>query len=119
MQDIQDVFLRMIGKRSEQRTLRRLYRETLRSLPEYQEMMAEMEGLREKKKRLEEKVETQFSFELNKAEELGSDVKLDKDLLNDMVLTNIAKGEIVKVRDSYNAIYNPIITVKFKKSDEE
>ncbi|MDO8571856.1 MAG: hypothetical protein Q7R79_04210 [bacterium] len=119
MQNIQDVFSRLVGKRLEQRKLRKIYRETLKSSPEYQEVMAEIDGFREKKKRIEEKVQVQFSSELNKIAELESDMKLDKELLNDSVLTKLAKGEIVKVRDTYNNTYDPIMTVRFKKSDEQ
>jgi len=118
MHSVQDVFIRIQGIKKEQRTLRTLYRDALKSSHEYQEVYAELERLREKKKQIEDSIKAQFNREMEKLDELKSQLQEDAQLLTDSVLTRLMKGEIVKVIDAYNNSYDPIVKVTFKKSEE-
>lgn len=118
MQSVQDVFIRIQGIKKEQRTLRALYRDSLRSSHEYQEVRLELERLQEKKKHVEDSIKSQFSSEMEKLDDLKGKFQEDAQLLTDSVLTRLMKGEIVKVIDAYNNSYDPIVKVTFKKSEE-
>ncbi len=52
-------------------------------------------------------------------DQLVEELKEDHNKLADMVLSAIARGEIIKVRDMRNTVYDPIVKVTFKKSDEQ
>lgn len=118
MQSVQDVFIRIQGIKKEQRTLRALYRDALLSSAEYKEARAELERIQEKKKKIEDSVKSDFSRELEKIDDLKERLEEDTQLLTDSVLTRLMKGEIVKVIDSYNNTYDPIVKVAFKKAEE-
>jgi predicted P-loop ATPase/GTPase len=115
---VHDIFFRIQGIKKEQRTLRALYRDALKNSHEYQEVYAELERLREKKKTIEDSIKAQFNREMEKLDELKGQLHEDGQLLTDSVLTRLMKGEIVKVVDVYNNSYNPIVKVTFKKSEE-
>lgn len=118
MDSVQDVFIRIQGIKKEQRTLRALYRDALLSSADYKEARAELQHVQEKKKKIEDSVKSDFSKELEKLDDLGERLEEDTQLLTDSVLIRLMKGEIVKVIDTYNNTYDPIIKVAFKKSEE-
>lgn len=118
MDSVQDVFIRIQGIKKEQRTLRALYRDALLSSAEYKEVQDELAGLKEKKKHIEDAIKSDFSKELEKLDDLKERLGEDTQLLTDTVLTQLMKGEIVKVIDTYNNKYDPIVKVAFKKSEE-
>lgn len=119
MATIQDTFFRIQDTKKKQREIRSLYREALKKSHSYQEALTDMQVLREKKKRLEENIRTKYARDLEKLDALVEELKADHSKLADMVLSAIARGEIIKVRDAHNTVYDPIVKVTFKKSDEQ
>ena len=79
-------------------------------------MTDKLKTLRETKKQLEQGVRQQFSGELDKLAAYAIDLKADAELLSDAAMTRLMKGERVEVQDEYHNVYDPVITVKFKKS---
>jgi predicted phage-related endonuclease len=116
MQDIQEVFNRMQENKKKQKDIRRAYKEALQSNQELQEIMDKLKTLRERKKQIENTIKESFSGEFTKLDDLKIDLESDAVMLNDISLTKLMKGETVQVVDQYNNTYDPLFTVKFKKS---
>ncbi len=119
MANIQEVFASIQSSKKQQRDIRALYREALEKTSDYKDIVDEFSMLREKKKGIEKKVKAEFSREFDKLEELTESLKAEVEMMSDMVLTQLMKGEIVKVRDTYNNSYDPIVKIAFKKSDDQ
>lgn len=119
MKTLQDAFITIQDSKKKQRELRAMYREAQDKLPEYQDIVAEIKTLREKKKTIDQKLKNEFSHELEKLDALKVELKEEQEKLVSIALASLAKGEVIKVIDSYNNVYDPVIKVSFKKSDEQ
>ncbi len=115
----QEIFGGIQDIKKQQKDIRGMIRDALTQSSEYQQTKVEMDALREKKRISELKVRSQFEKELSKLDDLKIDLESELEELSDLVLTQLLKGEIVKVRDAYNATYDVTVKVAFKKSDEQ
>ena len=115
MQDIQEIFTRLQEAKKKQKDLKSAYNDALKSAQEYQEILDKAKTLRERKKQIEQTIKEQFSGELTKLEDVKIDIASDVELLSDIALTQVMKGETVQVTDSYNNSYEPLFVVRFKK----
>jgi predicted nuclease with TOPRIM domain len=116
MVNIQDVFNRIQEKRKESRSIKMLYRDALEASGEYREILEKLEQLKARKKQLEgvawSEVGSKDKFELMKL-----DLKQDKEMLTDLALSTLMKGETVKVVDPDNNEYEPKFSVSFIKAN--
>lgn len=117
MQDIQAIFARIQTAKKEQRDIRKMYKDALEGVGEYQEITDQMKTLREKKKRIETTIKEQFSSEMTKLDDLKIDIESDTMMISDIALTKMVGGETVGVTDEYDNEYEPIFSVKFKKTN--
>lgn len=115
----QEIFQQIQDIKKQQRDIRNLVRDALTQSPDFQQAKAELEATRQKKKNAEIKVKNQFERELTKLDDLKIDLESEIEELSDVVLTQLMKGEIVKVHDAYNNSYDVTVKVAFKKSDEQ
>ena len=115
MQDIQEIFNRIQESKKEQRDIRKMYKDALDGVQEYQEIQEKIKSLREKKKRIEITIKEQFGSEFTKLEDLKIDIESDTQMITDIALTKITKGETVEVTDENQNEYEPMFSVKFKK----
>jgi len=115
MQDIQSVFNRIQESKKEQRDIRKMYKDALDGVQEYQEIQEKTKSLREKKKRIETTIKEQFASELTKLEDLKIDIESDTQMITDIALSKITKGETVEVTDQHDNEYEPVFNLKFKK----
>jgi predicted nuclease with TOPRIM domain len=116
MQDLQEVFSRIKENQKKQKDINSIYRDALASSQSYQETVEKIKGLREKKKSIEGSIRADFGDELTKLEGIKLDLKTDKELLSDIAISQLMKGQTVEVRDEYENEYEPIFSVKFKKT---
>lgn len=119
MKSPQEVFLEIQTIKKKQRDIRAMVKDALAKSLSYKEATDELATLREKKKVIEQKVKNEYERELAQLDDLKIDLETEMNELSDMVLSEITKGNIVKLRDAYNKVYDPIIKIAFKKSDEE
>lgn len=117
MPNIQEVFNRIQDLKKQKRDIQRSYTDALKSAPRHQELTDEIKILREDKKQVEMNVKDEFAKELDQLEQLKLDIETDSELLNDLVLNQLVKGESVQIQDQNNQPYEPVFSVKFKKSD--
>lgn len=115
MQDIQEIFNKVQSKKNELKELRIICKDVLDNSSEYKELIEELRVLRQKKKDLESVLMEDVTNEMTKIEELKLDIKTDQEMIADIALTNVMKGEEVKLTDEYSAVYGPVFNVKFKK----
>jgi len=116
MQDIQEIFNRMQEIKKQQKDIRSAYKESLESSLEYKDINDKIKTLRERKKQIENTTKESFSSEFTKLDDFKIDLESDNVLLSDIALNKLVKGETVQVVDEYNNSYEPLFTVKFKKT---
>ncbi len=115
-QELPEVFKRIQDKKKEQRELKAMFRDALTNNGEYQKVVQELDDLKIKKKQLESSAKADFKEEFDKLEGLKLNIAGDNQLLSDLALTQFVSGELVKLVDENQVEYEPIFTVKFKKS---
>jgi len=118
MQNIQEIFSRTREMKKEQKDLRDMYKDALAQADNYEEIVEEIKKLREKKKKIEERIQGEMGKSWEKLEDLKYELETDKEMMSDIAMTTIMKGEAVAVKDEYENPYEPIFKVNFKKVNE-
>lgn len=116
MSRLQEVFNRIQKSKQEQKEIKAMYRDALASSHRYQELLEELKGLKEKKKKMEEAIQDDFRSEFNKLETLKTDIENDVLLMSDLAINKLMKGETVEIQDEKENKYEPIFSVRFKKA---
>ncbi|MBP9869403.1 hypothetical protein KBC59_02505 [Patescibacteria group bacterium] len=116
MQDLNEVHGRIKQKKDEKKKVNEIYRDALLQSKPYQDLLDEVKELRTKKLRMESEIRSGFTQEIEKMERLALDIKNDVELLSDMALSLVMKGETVEVTDEYDVKYEPVFKVSFKKA---
>lgn len=116
-QDIQELFTQIKEKKEKIKELKAVCKEMLDASEEYKEINEQMKTLRAKKQRVASAVNEQCSTEMTKIMDLTIDVASDEEMLTDMAITKYTKGESIELKDQYDNTYEPVFSVKFKKSN--
>jgi SMC interacting uncharacterized protein involved in chromosome segregation len=116
MQKIQDVFNRVQVTKRESKNLQQQYKDALEASREYKEITEKLREYKVKKLQIENGVKAELGSQYQKLEGLKKDLELDKELLTDIALSTLMKGETVSVEDADKNVYEPIFSVKFKKT---
>ncbi len=115
MQNIQEIFNRIQGKKVERRQIQNQYKDTLDASKEYKDVMEKLRGYKLRKKQIEDQAKEELGSQYEHLEGLKKDMELDKELLADLAISTLMKGETIKVEDSEKNVYEPIFKVSFKK----
>jgi hypothetical protein len=115
MQDIEEIFNRIQENKKKQKDLRLIFKDALASNGEYIELQEKLKVMRENKKRIELAVRQDCSKEITQLEDLSIDMASDVELLSDIALTKMMKGESLAIKDTDNREYEPVFKVSFKK----
>ncbi len=118
MQNIQDVWVRIEGTKKQQKEIAHMYKDTLTNMPDYQKIKDQIKELSNKKKQLELEAQEELGSQYEKLFVLKKDLELDKQLLTDLALNSMIDGHGVKITDTENNEYEPIFSVRFKKTRE-
>ena len=97
--------------------MRDMYKDALAQADEYEEIVEEIKTLREKKKQIETRIQAELGRAWEKFDDLKREVETEKEMLNDIALTTLMKGETVEVKDEFENAYEPIWKVNFKKAN--
>ena len=116
MQDLQEIFNRIQQAKKKKKDLETAYKDALATSLEFQEIKDKLKTLREKKKQIEITIREQFSSELTQIDDLKIDIASDMEMLTDIAMTKLMKGETVEVKDEYDNAYEPTFKVTFKKT---
>jgi predicted nuclease with TOPRIM domain len=117
MLNIQEVFIKIREMKKEQKELRDMYKDALVQADKYEEIVEEIKVLREKKKEIEARVQSQLGRAYEKLDDLKREVESEKEMLSDIAITTLMKGETVAVKDEFENDYEPQFKVAFKKSN--
>ncbi len=118
MQNIQDVWIRIQETKKQQKNIRQIYKDTLESSSEHKELTEKIKTLAARKKQIEAEAKMDLGGDYEKLNALKKEAQLDQELLSDIAVSNLMKGETVKIVDGDNNEYEPIFSVKFKKTNE-
>ncbi len=119
MKNIQEIFNRIQGKKKEMKEIRAAYKDTLEHTDGYKDVLEEIKTLRAQKKQMEDGAKAEMGKDFVRLEDLKIDIAEDQDMINDIALNQIMKGESVRIVDGDNNAYEPIFSVKFKKTYDE
>ena len=117
MQKVQEVFNKIREMKKEQKDIRDMYKDALVQADKYEEIVEEIKVLREKKKEIEARVQAQLGRSWEKLENLKLEIETQKEMLNDIAISTLMKGETVAVKDEFDNAYEPIWKVNFKKTN--
>ena len=115
MPNLQEVFNNIQKSKKEQREIKSSYRNALTNLHEYQELTEKLKTMRERRKQIENTVKEEFGSEFNRFETLQLDIDTNNQMLSDLALTKLIKGENIDIIDEKDNKYEPQFNVKFKK----
>lgn len=116
MQQLQEVFNRIQAAKKQKKDLETAYKDALKNSLEYQELSDKVKTSRERLKQIQMTVKDQFSGELTKIDDLKIDIASDMEMISDIAMTQLMKGETVEVKDEYDNTYQPVFKVNFKKA---
>jgi predicted phage-related endonuclease len=117
MLNIQEVFIKIREMKKEQKDLRDMYKDAIAQADKYEEIVEEIKVLREKKKEIETRIQSELGRAWEKFEDLKVEMDAQKEMLSDIALTTLMKGETVVVKDEFENAYEPNWKVSFKKSN--
>lgn len=115
MQDLQTIFNRLQEAKKKQKEIKASYKDALKNSSSYEDIVDQMKTLRAKKKEIEEAVRRDFSHEFTKLEDLKIDIESDVEMITDMAITQLMKGESIAIKDDDGKEYEPVFKVNFKK----
>ena len=116
MQDIQVLFRRTQEIAGEMRAIRKEYKDTLAHDTEHQRLTEEMKTMRDQKKLIETHAQESMGSRYQKFEELRDELSDTKQMISDIAMTTLMKGQPVEVSDEYDTLYEPQFSVSFKKT---
>lgn len=117
MQNVQEVFNKIREMKKEQKDIRDMYKDALVQADKYEEIVEEIKVLREKKKEIEARIQADLGRSWEKFEDLKLQVDAEKEMLNDIAISTLMKGETVVAKDEFDNIYEPVWKVNFKKTN--
>lgn len=118
MQNIQEIFIKTRELKKEQKDLKEMYKDALAQADGYEEIVEKLKELREKKKQIETRIQGEMGKAWEKLEDIKLEMETDKEMMSDIAMTTLMKGETVAVKDEYENSYEPIWKVNFKKVNE-
>lgn len=118
MQNIQEIFIKMREMKKEQKDLKDMYKDALAQADEYEEIVEQIKQLREKKKQIETRIQGQMGRAWDKLEDIKLEMDTNKEMMSDIAMSTLMKGETVAVKDEYENPYEPVFKVNFKKVNE-
>jgi len=115
MKNLQSVFSRIQELKKEQKEIRTVYKDALKNSNEYQNILEKIDALKTRKKEIEDGIKDDLKSSFEKLENLKYDIASENELMSDIALNQLVKGESISITDQYENQYEPIFSVRFKK----
>lgn len=117
MPELQEVFDRVKGNKAERRKLQNAIKDAQATSKPYQDVLDKLKDIKGKKQALEAEIAAQFESEMQEIERLQTDIEADVQLMSDLALTTLMRGNTVEVKDQEtDTAYEPSFRVTFKKA---
>jgi len=115
---LQEAYKQLMDKKAARKDIAQSFKDDLENNARYREISEELKSLREEKKQIENEVYARSMADVQKLEDLKSDVKTHEMLVSDIAISLMMQNEEVEVSDEYNNKYEAQFGVKFKKTGE-
>lgn len=115
MKDLQEIFNRMQEHKKKLKEMKVGVKDAFANSLEFQKVKEELDLAKDKKKSVEAQIRAELPSEMERIEDLLADIAADQELLNDVALTQISKGEPIQITDAKQQSYEPVFSVKFRK----
>lgn len=114
MKNAQEVYDRIQNTKKEIKELKKTLTDQYEQVPEYLDIQEELKKQRAKRKLITNKVDAENPTIVTKLEDLKIDLASDKEMLNDIVVSTVMRGETVELQNQYQQAVLPIFTVTLK-----
>lgn len=115
MKKIQDVFNEIQELKTKCKEIGREYRDALFQAEGYEDLKEEAKKLRDKKSIIETGVRSEMRGRYEELEETKNKIVSLEEMLTDIAVSSLMKGESISIKDQYDAEYEPIYKIIFKK----
>lgn len=119
MPNIQEAFDRINQIKKEQKNAKSAYKDALENSDNHRKISEDLKALREKKKQIETIIKKELGEMYQKIEDLDLELKGQKEMIGDIAISSLMKGDAVEVKDEYGNYYEPVWSVKFKKNESK
>lgn len=116
MRDIKEIFERIQQQKREQREINRSIKDALATHAQYHDLTEEIDRLKFKKRQIENTMQQEVE---QKIDLLKLNIKDGMQAMSDIALTTLMKGESITLVDSDNNEYEPMFSVRFKKTSNK
>lgn len=116
MQDLQSIYNRIQEKKLKFKEIKQQYKDALESTPEYQDIKDKLSDLKNRKKQLETQTRADMGSVWQEIDKIKADIATDQQMLSDIAMANLMNGKTVEITDSYDNSYEPIFSVRFRRS---
>ncbi len=114
--ELNELFKRINDQKKERKKLQETYKDMLANSKPYQDAAEALIDAKAKKMQLEATIRAEFQQEQSELEKLKTSMEADKQLMADLALTKLMKGEPVEITDENDTKYEPVFSVRFKKT---
>ncbi|HPO05969.1 MAG TPA: hypothetical protein PLQ36_02580 [Candidatus Gracilibacteria bacterium] len=115
MRNIQEVYNELQENKKEQKSIKREYKDALANANEYEETVAKLKELKEKKKQIENLAQARLGVRWDEYEKLkAKSTELDQ-MITDIAMTTLMDGKTVEIKDEFNNAYEPVYKISFRK----
>lgn len=94
-----------------------MYKDALSNADEYENIIQKIAELKAKKIAIEDRIKNQLGKAWEKFEDLTYEEKVQLSLMTDIAMTNLMDGKTVEIIDAFSNKYEPVWSVKFKKTN--
>jgi len=115
---LQLIYDEVLEKKQSEKELKEMYKDALRNADKYSELGQKIEELRNKRKAIELKIQSQLGRSWETLLDIKSELDGKKVMLTDVALRDLMDGKTVEVVDDFGNVYEPVWSVKLKKSGE-
>lgn len=115
MNTLPGIHQRIKEAKAKRQDLRTIVKDELASSASYKSINEQIAELKTKKARIEAAVRERLQKELQEIEILSNGIKNDIQLMSDLAVTQLMKGQTVELKDEGDNEYEPVIKVTFKK----
>lgn len=112
---MQEVFDRIQEFKKTRKEIGREYRDALAQSSGYEDLKEEIKKLRDKKKALEATVQAEMGVRYEEYDSATREIGNLDQMLTDIAMTNLMKGESINLKDKHNVEYEPSYKITFKK----
>ncbi|NCU40102.1 hypothetical protein EOL99_04430 [Candidatus Falkowbacteria bacterium] len=116
---LQIVFSDVEKKINKLKIIKDTIKQVLEDDEEYSSLMDKIKNTKLKADQAKFRILEKLSSEALEIEELKSDLKDDKTLLNDKAVADYLNGKDITVIDKKGFIYEPVLIIKYKKSKKK